>query len=177
MSYLEPILVHPVRRQIFGDTSGQTFYMTRDPVLCIFYTDIHIWSCGAKPEIYHLLEVRDGKPLLGSSCLHPVVGQERLDDLSFPSFKGTSQSSLPFLAGLVDFSLRHVDPQSQSSWLDYLKGGQEANLLLFRKCEQVPMVMPQPQEVVLLRGDGVAVEKVQVFVVGDRPCWNSHFHN
>ena len=33
MSYLEPILVHPVRRQIFGDTSGQTFYMTRDPVL------------------------------------------------------------------------------------------------------------------------------------------------
>ena len=33
MSYLEPILVHPVRRQIFGDTSGQTFYMTRDPVV------------------------------------------------------------------------------------------------------------------------------------------------
>ena len=33
MSYLEPILVHPVRRQIFGDTSGQTFYMTRDPVI------------------------------------------------------------------------------------------------------------------------------------------------
>ena len=33
MSYLEPILGHPVRRQIFGDTSGQTFYMTRDPVL------------------------------------------------------------------------------------------------------------------------------------------------
>ena len=36
MSYLEPILVHPVRRQIFGDTSGQTFYMTRDPVIVSF---------------------------------------------------------------------------------------------------------------------------------------------
>ena len=37
MSYLEPILVHPVRRQIFGDTSGQTFYMTRD---CVIKTNI-----------------------------------------------------------------------------------------------------------------------------------------
>ena len=39
MSYLEPILVHPVRRQIFGDTSGQTFYMTRDPVVRKLYWD------------------------------------------------------------------------------------------------------------------------------------------
>ena len=37
MSYLEPILVHPVRRQIFGDTSGQTLYMTRDCVISMSY--------------------------------------------------------------------------------------------------------------------------------------------
>ena len=40
MSYLEPILVHPVRRQIFGDTSGQTIYMTRDPVIGGSYVQI-----------------------------------------------------------------------------------------------------------------------------------------
>ena len=37
MSYLEPILGHPVRRQIFGDTSGQTFYMTRDCVISTIF--------------------------------------------------------------------------------------------------------------------------------------------
>ena len=41
MSYLEPILVHPVRRQIFGDTSGQTFYMTRD---CVVRKQVNKWG-------------------------------------------------------------------------------------------------------------------------------------
>ena len=49
MSYLEPILVHPVRRQIFGDTSGQTFYMTRDPVLWKMILFTFSTSLGVTP--------------------------------------------------------------------------------------------------------------------------------
>ena len=55
----------------------------------------------------HRFEVGDGSPLLESSCLELLIGDERLDDFTFPSFKGTSWSSLPLLAGLVNFRLRH----------------------------------------------------------------------
>ena len=50
MSYLEPILVHPVRRQIFGDNAAQTFYISRDCVLEQFNTRFD------KSVIYFALE-------------------------------------------------------------------------------------------------------------------------
>ena len=56
MSYLEPILVHPVRRQIFGDTFGQTFYMTRDPVLANL-TTVRIFLSKNPERQYNALMV------------------------------------------------------------------------------------------------------------------------
>ena len=65
MSYLEPILVHPVRRQIFGDTAAQTFYISRDFVLSL-HTFTKPFSTCASENLGHKLSDEPWADLLGS---------------------------------------------------------------------------------------------------------------
>ena len=84
------------------------FFRSRKLQPAVFFALKERSSLAAgKSERDHRLKVSDGSPLLRSSCLELLIGVERLDDFTFPSFKGTSWSSLPLLAGLVNFRLRH----------------------------------------------------------------------